>query len=83
MISKLGVAFAALFEALKRILLPVMARAREEMKDPSAAWLKLRALMKNGQDSEGSNAFNGLAVSIAIILFGMLGLPLILMSFFW
>ena len=83
MISKLGVAFAALFEALKRILLPVMTRAREEMKDPSAAWLKLRALMDNGQDSEGSNAFNGLAVSIAIILFGMLGLPLILMSFFW
>lgn len=83
MISKPGTPFAPLFEALKRKALSVSTQVREGMKDPFAAWQKLRALMANGQTTEKSNMFNGLGISIAIITFGMLGLPIILMYFVW
>ncbi len=81
MVSKPRVPFTARHEAHKRKISSFNAQVGDEMKRPLPDWLKLRALKEAGLKITERKMFNGLGVSIAIILLGMFGLPIILLPF--
>jgi NAD(P)H-quinone oxidoreductase subunit 5 len=82
MISNSDIPFTARLEALKHIKLAVNSQVLGEVKSAILDWVKTPALKANGVNEKGSKTFDGLGISIAIITFGLFGLPLILTSFF-
>jgi NAD(P)H-quinone oxidoreductase subunit 5 len=82
MISKPRIPFAASHEALKQQFFSLNTQVQKEMKHPLPDWLKSRTLKANGLNANEPRQFRGLGISIAIIFFGMLGLPIFLLRFF-
>ncbi|MFT5945342.1 MAG: NAD(P)H-quinone oxidoreductase subunit 5 [Yoonia sp.] len=82
-ISETGINLAARYETLMHKTFLRDTQVVAEIKHPSVDRPKVGALNAGEVTTIESSAFKGLGLSIAVILFGILGLPAFLMSFYW
>jgi NAD(P)H-quinone oxidoreductase subunit 5 len=77
---KFGIPFIAFYEAPKRVVGRINIWFQKKMDRLISDWLKQPAAKVNELNTKESKPFNGLGLSIIIMLLGMLGLPIILLS---